>query len=113
MDAGLALRASGIEVVRFYGFGNETAALKVADYYRVHQTQYLIAPSLVARSRRVRLSIRRLAHAGSRQRWRWEAIRSMSLGSAGASRACTVFPSTDSPVTGRCTGTPSCGCPWR
>jgi len=56
-DAGLELRASGIEVVRFYGFGNETAALKVDDYYRVHQTQYLIAPSLVARSGRVRFSI--------------------------------------------------------
>src|SRR5207253_7006121 len=50
-------RASGIEVVRFYGFGNETAALKVDDYYRVHQTQYSIAPSLVARSGRVRFSI--------------------------------------------------------
>ena len=57
LDAGLELRASGIEVVRFYGFGNETAALKVDDYYRVHQTQYLIAPSLVARSGRVRFSI--------------------------------------------------------
>ncbi len=57
LDAGLELRASGIEVVRFYGFGNETAALQVDDYYRVHQTQYAIAPSLVARSGRVRFSI--------------------------------------------------------
>ena len=57
LDAGLELRASGIEVVRFYGFGNETVARKPDDAYRVRQGQYLIAPSLVARSRQARFSV--------------------------------------------------------
>src|SRR5207302_1445659 len=43
--------------VRFYGFGNETVALKPDDAYRVRQGQYLIAPSLVARSRQARFSV--------------------------------------------------------
>ena len=50
LDADLELRASGIEVVRFYGFGNEIAAPRSDDYYKVRQEQYVIAPSLVARS---------------------------------------------------------------
>src|SRR6266576_2233956 len=57
LDAGLELRASGIESVRFYGFGNETVARKSDDAYRVRQAQYLIAPSLVARSRQARFSV--------------------------------------------------------
>ncbi|OLC31876.1 MAG: hypothetical protein AUH81_17115 [Candidatus Rokubacteria bacterium 13_1_40CM_4_69_5] len=57
LDAGLELRASGIEIVRFYGFGNEIAAPRSDDYYKVHQEQYLIAPSLVARSGASRFSI--------------------------------------------------------
>src|SRR2546425_598361 len=57
LDAGLELRASGVEIVRFYGFGNEIAAPRSDDYYKVHQEQYLIAPSLVARSGASRFSI--------------------------------------------------------
>ena len=57
LDAGLELRASGIEIVRFYGVGNESAAPRSDDYYKVHQEQYLIAPSLVARAGASRFSI--------------------------------------------------------
>jgi hypothetical protein len=41
------LRASGIEVVRFFGFGNETTRIDDDAFYRVRQEQYLITPSLV------------------------------------------------------------------
>jgi hypothetical protein len=57
LGAGLELKASGIEVVRFTGFGNEIAAPRSDDYYKIHQEQYLVAPSLVARSRIVRFSV--------------------------------------------------------
>ena len=41
------LRASGIEVVRFFGFGNETPRLTDDDeFYRVPQEQYLVAPAV-------------------------------------------------------------------
>jgi hypothetical protein len=45
----LDARASGIEVLRFYGFGNETVLAGPNDneYYRVNHTQYLVTPSLV------------------------------------------------------------------
>jgi len=43
----LLLRASGIEVVRFFGFGNETPRIGNDEFYRVPQEQYLIAPSVV------------------------------------------------------------------
>ena len=43
----LTVLASGYEVLRFYGFGNETTATAPYDFYRVEQQQYLIAPSLV------------------------------------------------------------------
>jgi hypothetical protein len=49
LDAGLELRGSEIEVLRFYGFGNERAAPRSDTYYKVNQAQYLAAPSLVAR----------------------------------------------------------------
>jgi hypothetical protein len=41
----LSARASGIEILRFYGFGNETSADEPGDYYRVRQEQYSIDPS--------------------------------------------------------------------
>ncbi len=44
---GLLLRASGIEVVRFFGFGNETPRIDSDFFYRVPQRQYLIRPTVV------------------------------------------------------------------
>jgi hypothetical protein len=43
----LFLRASGIELVRFFGFGNETPRVGSDFFYRVPQQQYVVAPSLV------------------------------------------------------------------
>ena len=43
----ILLRASGIEVVRFFGFGNETPRTADDFFYRVPQQQYLVQPSLV------------------------------------------------------------------
>ena len=40
------LRASGIEIVRFHGFGNETPLEGTDAFYRVAQEQYLVEPSL-------------------------------------------------------------------
>lgn len=56
--AELHVRVSGIEVVRFFGFGNETAAPAPDDFYNVRQHQYIVAPSLrLPVSRAVRLSL--------------------------------------------------------
>ena len=38
--------ASGIEVLRFYGFGNETEAPESQDFSKVHATQYVVYPAL-------------------------------------------------------------------
>ena len=38
--------ASGIDVLRFYGFGNETEASQDTDYYKVHATQYVAYPAI-------------------------------------------------------------------
>jgi hypothetical protein len=46
LAAELLLRASGIEVIRFHGFGNETRATGSNEFYRVTQDEYRIAPSL-------------------------------------------------------------------
>ena len=40
------LRASGVEVLRFHGFGNETPLAGSDEFYRVAQTQYIVAPAL-------------------------------------------------------------------
>lgn len=40
------LRASGIEALRFYGFGNETVAPAPDEFYRVRQEQYHVTSSL-------------------------------------------------------------------
>jgi len=39
--------ASGIEVLRFYGFGNETPESEPAEYYRVNQQQFWFEPTVV------------------------------------------------------------------
>ena len=44
--ARLRLRASGIDVLRFYGFGNETPNNGSRDFYKVKPQQYLISPAL-------------------------------------------------------------------
>ena len=49
----LLLRGSGIEVIRFHGFGNETKAPGSDEFYRVTQQQYLVAPSLNLRAGRL------------------------------------------------------------
>lgn len=36
---------SNIELVRFYGFGNETPAGRPSDFFRAEQREYLLAPS--------------------------------------------------------------------
>lgn len=43
----LLLRASGIEVVRFFGFGNDTRRVAEDAFYRVRQEQYEVAPAIV------------------------------------------------------------------
>ena len=48
--ARLLLLASGIEVLRFYGFGNETELQGDDQFHRVPQQQYVVAPSLSSRS---------------------------------------------------------------
>ena len=42
----LRARASGIDIIRFYGFGNTTVATGSIDFHKVIQRQYLIAPAL-------------------------------------------------------------------
>jgi len=37
--------ASGIEILRFFGFGNETTNNKSSEYFRVRQEQYILDPS--------------------------------------------------------------------
>ena len=54
----LQMRASGIDVLRFYGFGNETPDTSSQNFYKVKQQQYLFAPALAfSLSRAATLSI--------------------------------------------------------
>jgi surface antigen Omp85-like protein len=46
----LHLRGSGIEVVRYYGVGNETVASQPDAFYKVRQEQFLLEPSLTVPS---------------------------------------------------------------
>lgn len=48
-DVAIAARASGLDVVRFYGFGNMTAGPDPSDFFKVREQQYAFAPSLVVR----------------------------------------------------------------
>jgi hypothetical protein len=43
---GLNARFSGLEVLRYYGFGNDTTAELADDFYKVRQKQVAFAPSL-------------------------------------------------------------------
>lgn len=43
---GVELQASGLEVIRFYGFGNETPATGSDEFFQVRQEQYLVAPDV-------------------------------------------------------------------
>jgi hypothetical protein len=45
--AAIVARASGIEILRFYGLGNETIQLGSDDLHKVKQQQYLFAPALI------------------------------------------------------------------
>ena len=57
-STGLYLRASGIEVTRFHGFGNETKADLSDEFYRVTQVQYRVAPTVTVRlASRLRLTM--------------------------------------------------------
>lgn len=40
-------RISGLDVVRFFGFGNETHALAASSFYKVDQEQFVIEPLVV------------------------------------------------------------------
>ncbi len=42
----LHVRASGLDVLRFYGFGNATVDTGSTDFHKVKQQQYLVAPAL-------------------------------------------------------------------
>jgi len=58
LDADVTARASWLDVVRFYGFGNETRAPQPDAFYRVRQADYVFAPALVlAFSPRARFSV--------------------------------------------------------
>jgi hypothetical protein len=46
LRANLVARASGIEVLRFHGFGNETTAEGSNKFFRVNETDFLLKPSL-------------------------------------------------------------------
>lgn len=48
-DVTLAARVSGLDVVRFYGYGNATPGPDPADAFKVREQQYTLAPSLVVR----------------------------------------------------------------
>jgi hypothetical protein len=42
----LFARASGIEIIRFHGFGNETPAAEPREHYEVEQEQYIFEPGV-------------------------------------------------------------------
>jgi hypothetical protein len=55
---GLLLRASGVEVISFHGFGNETPLVGDNEFYRVTQQAYTVQPSVsVALSDRATVQI--------------------------------------------------------
>src|SRR5439155_695256 len=68
------LRASGLELIRFYGVGNETDGSRPDSVYRVRHTQLLLAPTLAIplapRGRRRGERHRRVP--GTRLRGRWD-----------------------------------------
>ncbi|MBA3521688.1 MAG: hypothetical protein H0T90_04185 [Gemmatimonadales bacterium] len=44
--AGLLIRGTGIDVLRFHGFGNENSSEGASEFYRVNQASFTVAPSL-------------------------------------------------------------------
>lgn len=51
-------RASGIEILRFYGFGNETPNNGDRDFFKIQQDQFLLEPSITLPfGRRVELTV--------------------------------------------------------
>jgi hypothetical protein len=46
LHAGVRARVSGIDVIRFHGFGNDSRILAGGRFHRVNQTQWSLAPSL-------------------------------------------------------------------
>ncbi len=54
----IELRASGLELIRFYGVGNETDSSQPDSVYRMRQTQLLVAPRVAMRlAPRLRLTL--------------------------------------------------------
>jgi len=54
----IELRASGLELIRFYGVGNETDGSQPDSVYRVGQTQLLVAPRVaIPLAPRLRLTV--------------------------------------------------------
>jgi outer membrane protein assembly factor BamA len=46
VSTGLYVRASGLDFLHYYGYGNETQAPGDEDFYKVKQSMYLFEPSL-------------------------------------------------------------------
>jgi hypothetical protein len=46
VDAALEVQYSGVDIVRFYGFGNETELVGPDEYYRITQRKFSIDPSV-------------------------------------------------------------------
>jgi hypothetical protein len=46
LQASLGASVSGIEVIRFYGFGNDTSSDGSDDFFKTEQTQFTLAPGL-------------------------------------------------------------------
>ncbi|MFC2156465.1 hypothetical protein ACFLT9_01380 [Acidobacteriota bacterium] len=42
----LQAQGSGLEIMRFYGFGNESSSLESDDFYKVQQREFSLSPSL-------------------------------------------------------------------
>jgi hypothetical protein len=83
--ATLKLRASGIEVLRFYGLGNETPSDAPDDFYRVRQTQYLAEPAYnLAVARNVSLSLGVVGQYSTTERRRESLVRQLDPYGAGA-----------------------------
>jgi hypothetical protein len=61
----LRIRASQIDVLRFYGFGNETPTTEDEDFFKVEHSHFLVAPSVHFGSRNVDLELGVIAERSS------------------------------------------------
>src|SRR5207247_1249340 len=136
--ARLRLRASGIDVLRFYGLGNETPNSGSQDFYKVKPQQYLVAPALeFTLSSAAKLSVSpvfKFAHTklepntfidATRPAFRCGRrspsaspggksggpIRPMKVPISAGTRRCAASSRIASLATPRSSGTSSCGCP--